>query len=98
VPSHVRIEGNEVVDKLAKNAPTNLMSEESNIMVQNDLKPYLKQKIIQKWQQTWNNTPLRLYEVNKHPYLWKPKVKDRREHVMLTRVVSGVINKRMKSR
>uniref|UniRef100_A0A6P7FTJ1 Uncharacterized protein LOC114332505 n=1 Tax=Diabrotica virgifera virgifera TaxID=50390 RepID=A0A6P7FTJ1_DIAVI len=73
VPSHVGINGNE---KAARSAVTSTASSVENLTVHLDLKPYLKAKLHDVWQNQWNTSNTKLVEIKSSvlPWnFWPPK-------------------------
>ncbi len=55
VPAHVGIKGNEEADKLAKQAVDDEMVEIELPHSIKEIKSVIKEKVIKKWQQYWDN-------------------------------------------
>lgn len=89
IPSHTGIAGNERVDKLAKEAVTSRESAEIDTMVHTDLKPHFKDKVLNTWQQIWNNDSSKLSEIKSTVKPWKFVPRRRSEQVALTRLRLG---------
>jgi ribonuclease HI len=85
VPSHVGIRGNELADKAAKSALTNLLFP----LPLWDAKKRIKQLIHSKWQQSWDMaTSNKLHTIKQNIEYWPP-LHSRKEDVILTRLRIG---------
>lgn len=92
IPSHIGIHGNELADQAARLATEGNTIEDIPIRP-DDVKCYLKQKTIEKWQQTWNNTDTQLNRVKPNVAAWTyPVDMKRREQVVITRLRIGHTN------
>ena len=87
IPSHVGIQGNEKVDRLAKNA-LRLTLPETQAIFQPDVKPLIKSyvRILQKDDWTQDPKGRKLYEIKTAPEPRNPPKFCRREEVILTRL------------
>lgn len=88
VPSHIGITGNESADKAAKEALNHLPE---NIPIRaDDLKTYLKQKILTQWQEYWSQNQSKLNRVKNTTKPWTPpEYLQRREQAILSRLRIG---------
>lgn len=95
IPSHVGIEGNQLADKMAKEASGNGVDDNIPIRAE-DVKNTLKQTILDCWQTEWNHTVAKLREVKPmvHPWLDVQKLRslNRREQSVVTRLRIGHTN------
>ena len=68
-PGHSEVEGNEVADRLAKEAAVEAkaMEEETSVVTVQDIKRYARASIQRKWQQRWD-----IGEFGRDFYLCKP--------------------------
>ena len=88
-PGHVGIHGNEVADIAAKEAAGN--PPQDNIPIRcNDMKIYLKQKVLDLWQEEWNSITTKLKEVKEKVGKWRVRPEfNRREQTAITRLRIG---------
>ncbi|KAG5865562.1 hypothetical protein JTB14_026677 [Gonioctena quinquepunctata] len=92
IPGHVGIYGNELADQAARNAAS--MDIPDDIPVRHDdLKVYIKKRIIREWQYDWSSSEAKLKEVKPLVTKWQyPKHLSRREQVVITRLRIGHAN------
>jgi kelch-like protein 2/3 len=91
VPAHVGIVGNEVADKLAKEA-TEPEETLMNYIPFLDFVPHLKKHLTKKWERKWHSAdrPDKLYEVKPFVKPWQSaSFKVRREETIMTRLRIG---------
>ncbi|XP_065210489.1 uncharacterized protein LOC135838685 [Planococcus citri] len=87
-PSHVGIEGNEIVDTYAKSAT---IPPPFTIFTPDDIKSFFKQNTHSKWQNFWSSqTSNKLFQHKKTIYPWKNlNHLNRREEIIITRLRIG---------
>ena len=90
IPSHIRIQGNDKADSLAK-AAINITPDKNIKTPYTDLKPKIKQIVTKKWQQLWDENPLnKLFQIQ--PIFKERKLEPNnttREETTLTRLRIG---------
>ncbi|KAG5890531.1 hypothetical protein JTB14_035786 [Gonioctena quinquepunctata] len=89
VPSHVGVDGNEEVDKLARETTSNEDIPKIEQTVISDTKAYIRQKVTNKWQQEWDRSNAKLKEIKQSVLPRKTKFKCRRDEVTITRMRLG---------
>ena len=89
IPAHVGIRGNEDADRAAKSA-THMTRSGINIPI-NDYMPLIKSKLVNRWQELWNNvTENKLKELKSTVGFWKTSLqKERHMSVILSRLRIG---------
>jgi ribonuclease HI len=88
-PSHVGIKGNEIVDKLAKQALNHAVSERK--IPHTDLRPRINNLVFSKWKESWNEEiNNKLFAINPLLQLYPYRNRySRREEIVLTRLRIG---------
>ncbi|XP_074038524.1 uncharacterized protein [Leptinotarsa decemlineata] len=89
VPSHIGISGNDIADKLAREAveyPACNLSVKALLM---DLKSYFHCKIVEMWNYHWSQEPSKLKEIKATLYPWNNKATNRFHQVIITRLRLG---------
>lgn len=93
IPLHINIEGNDKVDKLAREAASSIL-EPSISMSSHDLKKHIIKKIKVLWNNQWlRNPPLKLHSIRENLYTGKAStMATRKKQVVLTRIRIGHTN------
>ncbi len=92
VPAHVGIKGNEEADKLAKQAVDDEMVEIELPHSIKEIKSVIKEKVIKKWQQYWDNENKgrHLYAIQKKVGKGRKRGRNKREESIITRLRMGL--------
>ncbi len=94
VPAHVGVEGNEDVDKIAKQALKHIVIDLDIPLGKSEMKGLIKTAIKNMWQERWDkgNKGHHLYNIQKQVGLVRNSYGNRKEDVIISRLRTGHSN------